>query len=141
MQLFKYIGQNVLPLCQQMLTLEVREKHPQLHTLYDWTSSTTLVLNEAANGCDCYPYDRFQGQSGKNQQLLLFARDGLGRGSTGDLCMYRVNDIRTMAVSRMLADMGKIFPEASPTLSQLKTMEVGCSCSLDWIICNGYLIT
>jgi hypothetical protein len=56
-------------------------------------------------------------------------------GGVQVICACRVNDIRTMAVSRMLADMGKIFPEASPTLSQLKTMEVGCSCSLDWIIC------
>jgi hypothetical protein len=103
-------------LCQQTAKLEVDGDLVTVHMLYDWGSTVTLVRHEVAREAGLRPVrvprwivKGFEGKVNvmdSRYYLPLLDADG----EVKVFCAYVVDEIATVARTRMLPDAGNVFP-------------------------------
>ncbi len=116
-------------LCQQRVPLEVDGAMVTLHTLYEWGSTVTLVRKEAAREVGLRPLraPRRAVRGFEGKVVIVDSCYSLPRldadGDVQVVCAYGVDEIATVARTRLPQRAGDIFPVIRASMPWMDTEE------------------
>jgi hypothetical protein len=114
-------------LCQQMMPVEANGVTHSLHTLYDWGSTVTLVRKESVRSMGLWPAQvaqqfvrGFGGATGSVTGCHFLPLVD-ARGNHQVVCAYEVEEITTVAETRLPLWAREVFPSVKAHMPWMDT--------------------